>query len=643
VQINPNQDINIFVIFVLFVLYWFYFEDKKHIMIASSKGKPMLTMPTRAQLNGVNFMSNVHAVITELKANGQDFEWYPTTQEMINVVSEDLSTILKTHDFHDAYNHDIRLLDVGAGDGRVLTSLKQSLSVVISERQSIGLFAIEKASVHTNLYRNKDIVLLGTEFNETNFISKNADVCFVNPPYEHFSSWLSTLISKLNFGLLYAIVPSRWRDDKAIKQAIESRLIKDVSILAEMDFLNADRVARAKVDIIRFSFNDFEAEIAKVEKNSNRRKFHYTPIIGQSSVDSFQQFIENELGLKKTYSNTTNKFSEQCERERVSKALQDESSPSHALVVSRGVLAALLENYEMDLSHVLCEYKKISTLDPELLQELGVRYEDLREGVKAKLFGYRNVYWSLLFDHLEVLTERLKSNHKTRLLNTLKSNALDFTRTNAIYIVNYAVSMANELISESIIDVYKNLTCEASISRYYKSNGHMFKDNWRHNLASEEAANKAKYLLDYRFIVSSWENFSTHSWESGLSESSQQFINDLKVVFLLLGYSNMTINKPYSEFAKGNTLIVTGLDAYGVTVELLHVKFYLNGNRHCKFLPDAMLRFNVAASRLLGWVRDRQDFEQDSNSVVSRDVWAVADGMQIQPTFVLSLTDKRAA
>ncbi|NMV20845.1 hypothetical protein HKB23_00345, partial [Vibrio parahaemolyticus] len=91
-------------------------------------------------------------------------------------------------------------------------------------------------------------------------------------------------------------------------------------------------------------------------------------------------------------SSTTNHFHEFAEKERVRKSMQTEGTASYEIVASRGILWALLDNYEQDLEHVLAEYKKISSLDSALLQELGVEYDALRKGLKEKLFGFRNVY-----------------------------------------------------------------------------------------------------------------------------------------------------------------------------------------------------------------------------------------------------------
>lgn len=587
------------------------------------------------------------AVIASLKEAGQDYEFYPTTEQQIQTIAADITSILETYDVTNIHSRSVKLLDVGCGDGRVLMALNQMLSADEENPISTEMYAIEKASVHTDTYRAKDITLLGTEFHETNFISKSTDIAFVNSPYSEFSVWMETLLYQLNFKLMYAIMPERWQDDPAIQKAVERRGIKSTVIIAKSDFYIAPRQARAKVHIVRFAFNDFETDAERYNNASgsdNRNsRYRYKPTLGRDATDSFQIFIEDELGLNQTYSETTNKFYEFAEKERVRKELETDGTESFEIVASRGVLWALLENYDRDISHVLNEYKKIAELDATLLSELGVEYKALIEGLKEKLLGFRNVYWSLLFDELTVLSCRLTTKNKKQLLNTLSANALDFTYTNAVYIISFAVEMANELIETSLVEVFKELTCEKSISRHYKSNEHYYRDSWRHSTTSPN--DNAKYVLDYRFVSSHWTNFGTNSWDSGLTEDARRYCDDLLVALKLLGYDNFTYSSGYKSLSAGDKLIVKGTDPYGNLIDLLHVRFYKNGNRHIQFNQEAMLRFNCTVSRILGWVRSKAEFEFETDSVkpVEDDIWHIGDGLKIKPSTMLVLTHRQAA
>jgi hypothetical protein len=283
---------------------------------------------------------NTRNIVQSLKQACQDFEWYPTTDSQIKIVIDDIMKIKESFEFTSSYSDSVKLLDIGAGDGRVLQALKAAFD---ENKDSIDLFAIEKASIHTASYAKKGITLLGTEFNETNFISKKCHICFVNPPYSSFSLWLQTIIEQLHFGVLYSVIPDRWVNDPAIKSAMQVRGLKFFEVLAESDFLDADRAARAKVNIVRFSFEDFN------DIDLKRSSRGYKATVGFKASDPFQNFIEKELGIVKTYSDTTNKFHEYAEKERVRKEMETQGTPSFELVASKGVLWAMLDNYERDL------------------------------------------------------------------------------------------------------------------------------------------------------------------------------------------------------------------------------------------------------------------------------------------------------
>jgi len=562
-------------------------------------------------------MKTTNALVKELTENGQDFEFYPSTQAQIAIVVEDIKNIAKDFSFPSSNRHGLTLMDVGAGDGRVLQQIKKD--VICDEIDSVTTFAIEKASIHTAAYADKDITLLGTEFHEINFIDKVADVAFVNPPYSQFSAWLKTLITYLDFGILYTIVPERWINDLGIQEAMRLRGIKCSEVLAESDFLDADRKARCKVQIVRFSFSDFQ-----IDEKHDFRRHNYRPSVVNCGNDPFSLFVEQELSLH-PFSEAYTTFSEHIEKERIEDDMLTEGSQSFDLVQSKGILLALIDGYNKDITDTLDQYKLIGALDSSLLKEMGVDYDSLKKGIRAKISGFRNVYWSLLFNKLDALTSKLTSKNKRRFLNELNANKLDFTYKNAIYIVDFAVKQANRLIEDSLISVFKDLTSPESISRYYKSNLHVLNDSWRY--AKEESFSKAKYLLDYRFIYSSYENID--KYRGGLNESAASFTRDLVVVFNLLGYTSVYIDRPFNLMSAGDKISIWGVES-GETIELVSIKYYKNGSRHLRFQQNALLKFNIIISRLLGWVRDKTEFSEESGSKpINDDVWGVSDGLKV--------------
>ncbi|HEF9457575.1 TPA: hypothetical protein SBX58_000463 [Campylobacter coli] len=167
-----------------------------------------------------------------IKEANQDFEWYPTTEEMINSLINGLNVKYLTS-----------VLDIGAGDGRVLDMLNNKISID-------NLYSIEKSELLIQAM-SKNILNIGRDFWETSLVEKQVDLIFCNPPYSEYENWMTRIIKEANFDTLAFIVPERWKENIFIQQAIQQRGL-DYKIIDSFDFLNAERKARAKVDLIVF-------------------------------------------------------------------------------------------------------------------------------------------------------------------------------------------------------------------------------------------------------------------------------------------------------------------------------------------------------------------------------------------------------
>jgi hypothetical protein len=57
-----------------------------------------------------------------------------------------------------------------------------------------------------------------------------------------------------------------------------------------------------------------------------------------------------------------------------------------------------------------------------------------------------------------------------------------------------------------------------------------------------------------------------------------------------------------------------------------------------------MLRFNVTVSRLLGWVRSKEDFvnESETTKPINDNVWEISNEMKVTSSNILMLTSKVA-
>ena len=133
-------------------------------------------------------------IAKELKSSNEDFEYYPTTDEIIFCVQKDINQQLAGfNNSVDSYS----LLDCGAGDGRVLTKLKKW-----------SLYAIEKSKKLLNLLP-KDIYIVGTDFHQTTLIDKKTDIIYCNCPYSEFQTWSTKIINEANAKHVYLVIPQR--------------------------------------------------------------------------------------------------------------------------------------------------------------------------------------------------------------------------------------------------------------------------------------------------------------------------------------------------------------------------------------------------------------------------------------------------
>ncbi|WP_097105760.1 methyltransferase [Nitrosomonas ureae] len=184
--------------------------------------------------------------LAELNATGSDFEWYPTTNEIISA-------------FHRHANHrrPASILDIGAGNGKVLTRFKE-----LNERGSddhdhyhTEYFAIEKARPLLDSLP-VDVGILGTDFWEQSLLDKSVDCIFSNPPYSEFVEWSVKVIREANANYIYLVIPQRWKNQQPILNAIEARKAT-YEVIGEFDFLSSeDRTARTKVDLVFISLCD---------------------------------------------------------------------------------------------------------------------------------------------------------------------------------------------------------------------------------------------------------------------------------------------------------------------------------------------------------------------------------------------------
>lgn len=480
-------------------------------------------------------------LIDELKNNNELYEFYPTTDEMLKVVVDDI----KSNKIHEAP----KLLDIGCGNCKILNHLKDCQYMVI-----------EKAKTFIDRLP-KQATFIGADFNENTLMDKEVDIVFCNPPYSEFVNWTIKILKESNAERNYLIIPQRWKDNETIKQVIEDRRI-GFDILYTGDFLEAERKARAKVDIVCF-------------KNNN-------------TIDAFDYWFENNFKFEKI------KEKRVAEEERKEK-IQNE------IMVKKDVISVLVENYNLELQKLQKNYYNLTELDPTIFSDLKIDLYKLKDFLKEKISNLKYAYWEQLFENFKDITNRLTQERRRNLLNSIVSKSIiDFNKSNIYGIILFIIDYAKYSIEGQLKEVYLRMMSKSNCINY-KSNEKVFTDeDWRYK------KNTTHCKLDYRIVV---------------SYVDEDFINDLSTIANTLGFTNdYFIYKKYRMWGEEDKSFGNDKVRCKDGSVLFDFKSYKNGNIHIRFGVDFMKRLNIEAARLFGWVKNKEELKEELEDITDEDL-----------------------
>jgi hypothetical protein len=503
------------------------------------------------------------ALLEAVIESGEDFEWYPTTQRMINVVAKRIG------------NDSGSLMDIGAGDGRVLMALGKWRN----DRGDEGgrqLFSIEKSAVLAQA-QPEGITPVGTDFYEQNLACLPVDYIFCNPPYSQFESWAATIIESGFAKTAFLVIPRRWKESQAIAAALKKRKAK-ARVIHSDDFEDAERRARAVVDIVEVSF-----------PTQGYREEPTDPfdIWFDQNIDTFDRADEEDVPEY-----------EQAAREM-------------AKIRHLNTIGEMVDGYNEEYARMEENYRAIFKLDYALLAELGVKKDGVRDGIKKRMAGLKSKYWTLLFERLDTITNRLSTATKKKFLEKIAGRrSIAFTASNAYTIVLWAIKNANRYFDEQCVKLFRDLSTHDGVLNYKSNQRTWQRDQWRYRNQGEDL--NTHYALDYRIVVEGhsaiatadkWGHVSTYDNPGNLARSCHELIDDITAVFYNLGF-------PVSDVPSRNRWWESNqwedwTNSQGEIV--FQVKGFKNGNLHFRFKPDAIKALNVEAGRLLGWLRGPED------------------------------------
>ncbi len=521
-------------------------------------------------------------LIEELKEKKEDFEWYPTTDEMLRCVSR--SIIGRLDKYH------ISILDIGAGNGSALNKLKKYIEKKEGDNgrlYDVDRFAIEKSKTLISNMSN-EIFILGTDFLQQTLIDKDVDVIFCNPPYSEFEIWIKKILNESNAKLNYFVIPTRWSNNQEIQDIIKQRKMSVLS-LGIFSFEKAEREARAVVEVLCVRKNELK------------------------ETSAFETWFKNTFKINAE----KKEFSEYQYRENKEKEIKQ------SLVKGQNLIEQLEELYKNDMQKLLNNYKSLESLDYDLFQELSIDINSLKKSLEEKIKNLKRLYWNELFDNFNGITDRLTSKSRKEMLDVLQGHTcIDYTSENAYAIVLWAIKNANKYIDSQMVDMYKELTDIDNISGY-KSNKHFIDDNfrsynkgndrygWEKNRKKEELLKgKNAYKLDYRlvnYLYSTFGYYGSHTDE--LSDSARKFIQDIITIGKTLGFDIWDSEKQclYEKWISGKSYTF-----YTKKAEIfMEIRVYLKGTIHYKFNQEFMKKFNLEVGRILGWLKDYKQASEE--------------------------------
>lgn len=510
------------------------------------------------------------SLVKNLIGSGQDFEFYPTTDEIIAALARDIKRQTDKDYHHGGYKS---VLDVGAGNGKVLLALREKAEL-------IHLHAIEKSAILCEQL-DPDILIVGTEFAEQSLLSKHVDVVFSNPPYSEFEAWAVKIIRQAASSLVYLVIPERWSRSVQIADAIKYREAEFHKV-GEFDFLNAeDRSARAKVHLLRIRL--------RTERTRDG-----------GNDDPFDRFF------KEQFADLIGKFGpENDESPRI-----DRDSEFKDLVIGPSYIESLVSLYDQHIAKIQRNYALMAQMDAELLREFNVSPSSVMASLKTRLSGLRSDYWNELFNHLDTVTNRLTSGSRQRLLEIMSRHVhVDFTLSNIYAVMLWVIKNANLYIESQLIQTYDLMVDKCNVVMYKSNQRTWVDERWRYN---SEPRQNSHFALDYRIVTHRLGGIDSNYGHRKLSDSAADFIGDLLTLARNLGFDCTTAHSDLSysgreRWAPGEARQFYGIDKRGQEVTLMDVRAFKNRNLHLRLAPAFILALNVEHGRLKGWLRTREE------------------------------------
>lgn len=532
-------------------------------------------------------MESTKKLVEDLKNANQDFEFYPTIKEMIRCI---ISHHPKRN-FEGAHLGNV--LDIGCGTCNFKKFAKEIDRELVTDRyntpRTLGnYYVIEKSQLLIEKLE-KDVIVLGTDFNTTTLIDKPVDTIFCNPPYSDFENWTVKILKESAAKYIYLVIPQRWKKSPAIQDAIAKYVnnerydrVKNCfvpyepQVLGSFSFLDAERSARAKVDILL------------IDKSDYRNK--------ESAWDTF---FEENFPME---GNNSFNFDE------INKELKNE------LATGKDKIEILVNGYNNALNNLLTNFKALSQMDSGLLEQIGVSKDSVKKSLQSKIENLKILYWDAALNCLDDITKRLTVESRNNLMERFKmTKSAEFTAEGIYSFLCWIIKNANDYTDKQLTEFFFHISDPKNVSMY-KSNQKLFvQESYKYYCGEVD-----KYTLDYRIITTTSKlpydrnNYYGFWRDDNLKQRYGARINDVCVIARTLGFAKGQIQWPEDYGKKG----VVYMDD-NKTV-LFEFKIYMNDNVHLKFNVEFMKAFNVTVAKLLGWINSKEDIKREFTAEMAK-------------------------
>lgn len=500
--------------------------------------------------------------LKSVQAAREDFEWYPTTAEIITAMIEDLGREDADHGYR---RHRLsRFLDIGAGDGKVLRAVE-------AFDDEIGLRAIEKSRTLSHLLP-ESAMLLGVDFWKTSLLDKNVDIIFSNPPYSEYRPWTLKILREAPAGaLIYLVLPERWQDHREIAAELDDRA-KSTDVIGRFDFRDAeDRRARVTAALVRIKLINCH------DGGGN---------------DPFVRFFDETFDFPDPEPD-----SDPDEEEQIDK-----------LVRRTNLVEALCQLHDTRLRELHESHQAICRVPRDVLEEFDITRSGVIASLRDKLATTKKHYWRRLFDGMEELYSRLTVESRERMVNLLQSRTgIDFNRENAYTVILWAVEHANEYFDQQLIDTYETLVCAANVESYVSNHRVFSRDRFAYHFVRDENNTHYRLKVGHRIVVERGGGLNRSEW-------TRHVELDRRAANLLLDLATVASNLGYHVHSSSLVRDIRTIDdstpfecvhvRHGEARVLYRVRAFLKGTLHFQFDPEFIHALNIQHGKLKGWLRN---------------------------------------